>query len=180
MSLNSYKYPMIPSVTNENMERHWGPEFFNISYKDKVVLDLGASIGDAAEYFLHEGANRVISVEGNLLYFTQLMENSKLFEEKLIPIHIYIENTEQIEQLIIDYLPDVVKCDIEGAELHLVHMKDEVWKLVPEYIVEMHEGYAGIICKIEDMRIKCRQTNYKILTDISNKIFNHMIYAVRR
>ena len=99
-----YKYPMIPSVTNENLERHWGPEFFNISYKNKIVLDLGASTGDAAEYFLHYGAKQVISVEGDKRFYVKLRENSKYFNGNLIPLYMFIENPAQLEYLITKYL----------------------------------------------------------------------------
>ena len=173
-------YPKIPSVTNESSEWHWGPTYFETSYTNKTVLDLGASTGDAAEYFLHMGAKCVISIEGNPEYFKKLEENSKLFDGKLIPIFMFIENSEQLENIIKKYLPNFVKSDIEGAESYLIDMKDEIWNLIPEYIIEFHDGYPGIVPSVENMYKKYEKTNYQILQDIISPLFNRVIHAVGR
>lgn len=170
--------PKIKHIADEDYDKHYGSRSFNISYKDKTILDLGAFIGDSAEYFLHVGAKLVIAVEGdrdtNLgvgTLFPQLEKNVKeYFGGSVIPINCWIDKPEQIEEWILAYKPGIVKADIEGAEIHLFNMKDEIWKMVPEYIVECHATK-------EAMRERCKQTNYKILSDVA--IFNHMIYAVR-
>ena len=172
-------YPLIPSSTGESMEEHYKAERIGISYENKIVLDLGASNGDCAEYFLHKGAKFVVAVEGQESYqsvsvFAQLLENSKLFEWKILPIFMFIKSAEQIENLIITYKPDIIKCDIEGAEKYLFEIKDEIWKLVPEYLVETHEGYLHDSSD-KLMYEKCEKTNYKIISDTTT--IARVIYA---
>jgi hypothetical protein len=165
----------------ENVEAHYNTKLIGASYENKIILDLGASNGDSAEYFLNNGAKFVIAVEGNFNFqgrnvFAELLENSKLFNGKIIPIFMWIDNPKQIENLIIAYKPDIVKSDIEGAEIHLFNIRDEVWQLVPEYIVETHEGYLHDDSN-KIMYLKCEKNKYKIMTDTC--IVAHVIYTKR-
>ena len=173
-------YPLIKKIA-EVIEDHYNIEPVVVSYENKIVLDLGASNGDSAEYFLHKGAILVVAVEGALEYqskktFEELLKNSQLFNGKLIPIFLFIENPKQIEDLIVAYKPDFIKSDIEGAEIHLYNIKDEIWRMVPEYLVETHEGYLG--GNLHGlMHQKCEKTKYKVLYDATK--IAHIIYAKR-
>lgn len=173
-TIRSWK-PTINPTDSWNMETHWNPQTVGAQYKDKVVLDLGAADGDSAEYYLYENAKYVVAVEGDEKTFEKLLENSHRFNGKIIPIFMFIENSEQIEKLIIDYKPDILKSDIEGAEKYLYEIKDDIWKLVPEYLVETHEVWGAV--KTEVLRQKCRQTNYKIVKE--SNVYAEIIYASR-
>jgi len=170
--------PQIHGQTNEDMSYHYSEELFDISYKDKTILDLGASIGDAAEFFLFKGAKSVISVEGNKDLYEGLIVTSAFLVKNITPIFMFIESPAQLEKLILQYKPDIVKSDIEGAEVHLCAIADEVWKLVPEYLIEGHGGYSGC-CSNDVIRSKCKQCGYTIVKDITEIRFNCMIHAVR-
>lgn len=173
----SGSYPTIVSSTGESMEEHYNSETLGISYKDKVILDLGASWGDSSEYFLHMGAKTVIAVEGNQIMYDGLLKTSELFKEKIIPIFLSIDNPGSLEKLIIDYKPDIVKADIEGAEIHLYNIKNEIWNLAPEYLIETHEGYLGQ--NLDGLMIKkSEENNYQIVKNITTGI--HMIYAKKK
>ena len=172
---------IVGSITGENMELHYHKDIIGVSYKDKIILDLGASNGDSASYFLSEGAKSVIAVEGSPIYkpdgnFEKLFINSLLFHGKIIPIFMFIKSVKQIEYLIIEYKPDIIKCDIEGAEKHLYKISDTIWKMVPEYLIETHEGYLHDDADILVYK-KCKQTKYKIVSDTA--IFARVIYAKR-
>ena len=176
----SYKYPLIPSSTGENMEEHWNADRIGISYNNKIILDLGASNGDSAEYFIYMGAKIVIAVEGNLNLggkniFEELCRNSFQFSGRMIPIFIYIESPEQIENLIVAFKPDIIKCDIEGAEEHLFNIKDEIWKMVPEYLVETHSCSYLPPELDKHMYRKCIKLKYTILKDMM--MLSQIIYA---
>ena len=167
----------IKSIVGEDYHCHYGKENFPISYENKTVLDLGAWWGDSSEYFIVQGAKLVIAVDqgamsGNINNYICLEENSKNFEGKMIPILVDINSSLQIETLIEKYKPDIVKSDIEGAESNLFAIKDEIWNLVPEYIVECH--CTGLH---EQMLEKCKKNNYEIIKDLP--IFNNMIYAIK-
>ena len=49
-----------------------------------------------------------------------------------------IRNSKQIESLIMEYNPDVVKCDIEGAEVHLLGVYPKIVSSVSQWLVEAH------------------------------------------
>ncbi len=176
---------LVPPIVGEDYDEHYGPLQFPISFKDKVILDLGAWQGDTSEYFLLMGAKSIIAVEGSaglgapilvkgaeklksnyevLVYVSQILGN-------ITPINLTIINPQQIEELISKYHPDLVKCDIENAEKNLFLIKDEIWKSVLEYIVECHAPNLQ-----EEMRQKCLKNDYKILKELPK--FNHVIYAV--
>jgi len=155
-------YPQIVSASGENIESFYGAKSLNISYKDKIVLDLGASWGDASELFIHEGAKLVVAVDGDEIMFGGLLKTVELFKEKIIPIFLLIENPEQIENLITTFKPNILKADIEGAEKHLFNIKNEIWKIPDEYLVETHEGYLG--GNLDGLFYdKCKNNGYKIL-----------------
>ena len=167
--------PKIVSPESENMQEHWNAEFFGISYRDKVVLDLGAANGDSAEYFLFEGAKKVYAVDGDPNRCRKLAKNAKMFDGKLELVGcIFINDSELLERLILAYKPDIVKSDIEGAEQHLLNMQNEVWRAVPEYIFEFHENYGFISPAF--LYYKCEKTGYSVVKDEQTK-FNRLIYV---
>jgi FkbM family methyltransferase len=57
--------------------------------KNRIVIDLGAFVGDSAIYFVLRGARRVIALEPNPEAFKEMLENIKLnnMESKIITIN---------------------------------------------------------------------------------------------
>jgi len=120
----------IPPIYGEDYDRHWN----FTSFKNKVILDLGADYGSTAYYFLRKRASRIIAVEGDPQLASMLKFNSQKFK-KIIPIENFIDSSEKIEKLISDYHPDLVKVDIEGYEKLLTNI--DVTK-VKEWLIEAH------------------------------------------
>ena len=116
-------------ITSEEPINHWG----FIDFKDKIVLDLGCgkfhSSISTYEWFLQNGAKQVIGVDlGN-----ETSENINF---------IYsaggIDSKERLLKLINEYNPEVIKSDIEGAE---IHFKDiENLHNVKEFAIEYHSA----------------------------------------
>jgi hypothetical protein len=121
----------IPPIYGEDYDRHWN----FTSFKDKVVLDLGADYGSTAYYFLRKGANKVIAVEGDLELVAKMKLNFKNDDDRVIAIHEFIDSSSKIENLISSYHPDLVKVDIEGYEKLLTNI--DVTK-VKEWLIEAH------------------------------------------
>lgn len=109
---------------------HW--KYCNL--KNKVVLDLGADFGSTANFFLRNGAKKVIAVEGNR-ELGKMLRNNFRKSKKVVPIVDWIDSPQKILRLIKKYKPDVVKCDIEGAEIHLLGVP---LRLVKTWLVETH------------------------------------------
>jgi len=143
----------IPPIYREDYEVHWG----KIDYKGKRVLDTGASNGDTADFFLRHGAKDVVAVEGDDKLYPLLESNAKKITE-IIPISMWIENKEQWQELINIWKPDVIKSDCEGCEATLFLIENNVWCLVPEYIIEVHGKEIR-----ELMLKKCLENNYEIV-----------------
>ena len=161
---------------NENMFTHWADTPLKIDYSEKTVLDLGATSGDASELFLFMGAKKVYAVEGYENTFNDLVQNSSQFGDKIQPILQLISIPQDVEKLILQCKPDVVKSDIEGAEINLFKMNNEVWNTVSDYIIEMHNPED-----LNALNQKCKETRYVITSDIPNpyassSIFNRIIH----
>ena len=64
-------------------------DYASLDVKDKVVIDIGAFIGDSAIYFALKGAKRVIAVEPHPGAFAEMLENIKLnnMENIIIPVN---------------------------------------------------------------------------------------------
>ncbi len=112
-----------------------------IDYKDKVVLDVGAYVGDTLLYFLRNGARYVISVEPTKKYVNELMRNIML--NKVNSENFVVIRSGYGKLSICDFLNafggiDVAKFDCEGCELLLT--KDACMPRIPTYIIEYHSN----------------------------------------
>jgi len=120
----------VPPLGGENYDWHWK----YLSFRNKTVLDLGADYGSTADYFLRNGASKVIAVEGNKNYankFYRLLGNDK----RIVYLPMWICSGKTIDSLVELYIPDVVKVDIEGQEKLLL---DVNVGRVKEWLVETH------------------------------------------
>jgi len=122
-----------PFIVSESYVNEYG----SIDYKGKKVLDLGAEYGSTAEFFLENGASEVIAVEGNKVLYEQLVENAKWLKN-VTPIFLFVTVPSQLSELIETHKPDVVKCDLDGYEIHLFNVPDDILSSVKEYTMEVH------------------------------------------
>lgn len=126
---------------SENYSVHWGYTDFS----GKIILDLGADYGSTASFFLKHGAKKVIAVEGNFVLAEQLCSTFRK-SDKVVPIKMWVNSPSQITKLIEKFKPDVVKCDIEGAETNLLQVQ---LKSADTWLVEAHsnEIYVQLVDK---------------------------------
>ena len=77
-----HMYVTIPQVFSEG-------DYASLDVKDKVIIDIGAFVGDSAIYFALKGAKRVIAVEPHPGAFAEMLENIKLnkMENIIIPVN---------------------------------------------------------------------------------------------
>jgi predicted RNA methylase len=120
----------IPPAFDGNYNHHWK----YVSFKGKTILDLGADYGSTADYFLANGAKKVVAVEGNHDYARKLFQNFSS-DKRVVCIQKWISSGKDINQLIKTFLPDIVKVDIEGEEKTLLNV--DVAK-VKEWLIETH------------------------------------------
>jgi len=124
----------VPDITwQENYEAHWN----YVDFQGKTILDLGADYGSTATWFVRKGARKIIAVEGDPKSFSQL-ERNYAGDDRVIVIQLWIDSSKQIEALLEEHQPDLVKVDIEGAERTLLDVPFETLRRVPLYLVETH------------------------------------------
>ena len=124
----------IPPIYGEDYESQWG----KIDYTGKIVLDIGGSTGDTADFFLRKGALLVISVDNNAEYSNICRENSKKFGLPILSLNLDMGCEKRWDKLISMFRPDVVKSDCEGCEHNLAKISNESFRIPKEYIIEVH------------------------------------------
>jgi FkbM family methyltransferase len=138
-------------------------EYEPSNVKDRVVVDIGAYVGDSAIYFALKGARRVVAVEPHPDAFAEMLENIKLnnLEGVIIPVNaglaskpgkIYIENvdavtavtlSELISRFGVDPNDAVIKMDCEGCEFDVILNDYEHVRLFRELVFEYHPRFVN-------------------------------------
>lgn len=106
-----FKYPRSDPVALSVLaeifvDKQWS--FLNV--KNKVVIDVGAYIGDSAIYFVRRGARKVICFEPHPLLYRYLIENIKLnkCEDKVVALNYAIPRRRVLLDLLLRrVLPDL-------------------------------------------------------------------------
>lgn len=146
-------------VHSENPLEHWS-DIENL--EGKIVLDLGCgwiNSGHAStpEYFISRGASKIVGVD------ISCDEIQKLSE--LYPSHTFIcksiNSAEDFSSLIKEHHPQVIKMDVEGAEIHLEKVPNEVFSSVEEFAIEYHnpECKKAVMEKFAELGFKITAVN---------------------
>jgi len=109
-----------------------------IDYDNQRVLDVGADIGSTASFFLERGAKQVIAVEREKSLFVHLENNAHQYPG-ITPVYMDVCSSEVLTSLLEWHLPDIVKMDCEGCEVHLLDIAKEIIRIPTIYIVEIHK-----------------------------------------
>lgn len=124
-------------ITGEYPSKHW----YFLDIKDKTVMDLGCgkwmSDISTAEWFLNEGAKQVIGID---------LSDMNINDGRFIMEIQRIQSAEQLYELIDKYKPEIIKCDIEGAESYFNDIK-EISEEVKQFAVEYHNADTKKICE---------------------------------
>lgn len=141
---------MIKKITSENPDNHWS--FLNV--KDKIVMDMGCSFWDStwnegwlssSEYFVSKEAKKVIGFDcakHDIDRYHELYPN----HQKYFMFHLCVNKDEHIENLLDDFQPEVIKCDIEGAEIHFQNITKYEINSVKEIGIEYHNEPTREMC----------------------------------
>jgi len=141
----------LEKITSENPENHW--RFLNP--KDKIVMDMGCSFWDStwnegwlssSEYFVSKGAKKLIGfdcAEHDILKYKKLYGNDGTY----YTFHLCVNTDKHIEDLLLQYKPQMIKCDIEGAEIHFQNVKKDMIPFVEEIAIEYHNCPTREMCE---------------------------------
>ena len=158
---------MVTKITSEEPEIHWP----FIKVKDKIVLDLGCGLfyskQSTPDWFVQEGAKQVIGVDlgnDNPSYFTYHQMN--------------ISSKDDILQLLDEYKPDVIKCDIEGAEVYFKDISTSDIDSVKQFAVEYHDNSLKLLMEQKITEWGFTSVNlYQLFDEDINRI--GVIYAYK-
>ncbi len=133
-------------ITSENPDVHWNM----LAVKDRVVLDLGCGrmwdLPTTPEYFLKQGATKVIGVE---MWEPERIWYEENFPDAPLTIHTdFIDTASKFKSYINSCQPQAIKCDIEGYEKLLEDFDANDILTVEEMAIEYH--YAAVRKMIYD------------------------------
>jgi hypothetical protein len=138
-------------IISENPENHW--RFLNPT--DKIVMDMGCSFWDStwtpgwlssSEYFVSRGASKLIGfdqAEHDIKKYHDLYGNDGVYFTFVYDV----KCDEDIKNLLQLYKPQVIKCDIEGAEIYFRNVTKDDISFVDEIAIEYHNGPTKEMCE---------------------------------
>lgn len=142
------------NIDTEEPDVHWG--FLNVI--NKIVLDLGCgkwySTISTAEWFLNKGAKQVIGID---------LSSIGIEKDNFTMIVGKISTPEQLHKLILNNNPQIIKCDIEGAETCFDKI-ETLPETVEQFAVEYHDADTKAVCEAAVKRWKFPNVeNYSLL-----------------
>ncbi|MGC1134908.1 MAG: FkbM family methyltransferase [Nitrososphaeraceae archaeon] len=138
-------------------------EYEWLPVKDKIVIDIGANIGDSSIYFASRGARKVYAFEPQPSLYELAQRNIEL-SDLLDIIHVTCarcssETSDRtfpasfpLEEVIkrCTESPDCLKIDCEGCEYDIImNSSDTVLSSIDYMIMEYHYGYKNLRQKLE-------------------------------
>ena len=138
------------NIMSEHPYEHW--PFLDV--KDKIVLDMGCSFYDAtynpgmlssAEWFVKSGANIVIGFDANpyeVNKYNIVYKNNPKYKV----FQLFVDSKEKIKNLL-NYNPQIIKCDIEGGEIYFNDITKEEMECVEQIGIEYHDAATKKMCE---------------------------------
>lgn len=127
-------------------------EQYSFLTNSKCVIDIGASVGDTAIYFIKKGVEKVIAVEP--FVFDHLKNNIEInnYTKQIIPIQASCPETSLKEIIdmhnIVDVTPLALKIDCEGCEYSTIeNTPNNVLRKFAYIMLEYHDGKRNLITK---------------------------------
>lgn len=140
------------NIPTEDPKHHWS--FLDV--KDKLVMDMGCSFYEAyynpgmlssAEWFIENGAAQVIGFDGDpdeVKKYNIVYKNDPRYEV----FELWLDSPDHIRKLL-EFKPQVIKCDIEGAEINFLPITKQEMECVEEIAFEYHNVPTREMCEVK-------------------------------
>jgi hypothetical protein len=169
----------------DSMWAYIAKEYEFLPVKGKVVIDIGANIGDSSIYFVENGASKVIAIEPDQKLFQFASKNVELngFSERIELINGICINANAGPprvngpslvslQGIIEksgITPTILKVDCEGCEYDVILSASSATLLNFSHIqIEYHYGYENLKKKLEQEGFKVKVTEPSYFISLIN------------
>jgi hypothetical protein len=170
-------------------------EYSALNVNGRVVVDVGAFIGDSSIYFALRGSKRVIAIEPDSRAYREMLENIKLnrLEDVIYPVNASLvsdhlsklfdkaDSTASVitlSEIINKYCVEcdvVLKMDCEGCEHDIIVNDYESVKLFSELIFEYHVDKNRPLSRL----LRTLAKNYKCEIILERKYFG-IIYCTKK
>jgi|LakMenEpi03Aug12_release.lakeMendotaPanAssembly.Ray.scaffolds.fasta_scaffold364751_2 hypothetical protein len=135
---------ILKETDSENPNLHW--EF--VKCKDRVCLDLGCGRWESVEYrdpnwpttpewLIQNGAKKVYAFDLDENEINWYNENI-CKDSNISAFTLNVSSVNDIRNIINEYKPEMIKCDIEGFEYVLLELTDEEFSSIRHYALETH------------------------------------------
>jgi FkbM family methyltransferase len=158
-------------------------------FRGKVVLDIGGFQGESAVYFWYVGAKKLIIYEPIREYCDQIRTNMKLndivseihqcgiaIEDANLLVDVFASDQPKKELVAVKNVSealaysnaDIAKIDCEGGEICLTSVPNEILRIIPFYMLELHgiEIQKNIIKKFKEAGFKIKKFS-RLKDDVS-------------
>lgn len=134
-----------------NYEFAFSKKIIDFADENKIFFDVGAAYGHYT-WLASKLYKKVYAFEGDPLEIFFLKKNMKNFNNIKI-IDRYIDDNYNLDKICNDLkiIPDIVKMDIEGAEINLVKNIDSLLKNKTSFLIEFHQ--RKILKKFKDTEV---------------------------
>jgi len=141
-------------------------EYNKFSFKDKVVLDIGAYIGDTSVFFAVNGARRVLAYEPNPEVFKKLLQNISLnnMQEKILPFNMAVGREGYINFFLSSYTPGSTMFQ----ERFYLKKKETISKQIKVRSVSI-ATILNEISSVDILKMDCEGCEFVILQDLVDK-----------
>lgn len=138
---------LVPKVTKWGDYEH---EYGLLDVRDQVVLDLGAERGSTAQYFLAEGASKVLVSERDPKHVARLHAQADT-DSRIVVLRPLLKPV-LYERWMAAHQPSRVKCDIEGGEEHLLTCSRVAFRTPEAYTIETHSPalHAALVARLAE------------------------------
>lgn len=134
-----------------NYEFAFSKKIIDFADENKIFFDVGAAYGHYT-WLASKLYKKVYAFEGDPLEIFFLKKNMKNFNNITI-IDKYIDDAYNLNKICNDLkmMPNIVKMDIEGAEINLVKNIDSLLKNKTSFLIEFHR--RKILKKYKDLKV---------------------------
>jgi len=162
----------IPCIYETFVERMYD----KFSFKDKVILDIGAYIGDTAIFFAVKGAKKVIACEPNPLIFNILNKNVKVnnLEKVIITLNIAVGVDRFMEFFISSYMPGSTLFEEKFHVKNYTALNQKVQKKLIVKSISI-KRLLDQIGSIDILKMDCEGCEFLILKDLVEQCISDRI-----